>query len=113
MDEISKFLSGLSPEKRALLELRIRDKRNVSYATQPIPHQKAARDYPLSFTQEQLWFLYQLEPESPFYNTPRAFRLKGSLNFIALEQSLNDIVKRHAILRTIFLTTEGQPTQVI
>ena len=70
-------------------------------------------DLPLSFAQQRLWFLNQLEPDNPFYNEPTAIRIKGSLNVAALEQSLNEIVRRHETLRTTFVTVNGQPVQVI
>ncbi|QKQ73081.1 non-ribosomal peptide synthetase [Nostoc sp. TCL240-02] len=69
--------------------------------------------FPLSFAQQRLWFLNQLEPSSAFYNISHAIRLTGSLNVPALEQTLNEIVQRHEALRTSFMTVEGQPIQVI
>ncbi|WP_308189135.1 non-ribosomal peptide synthetase/type I polyketide synthase [Nostoc mirabile] len=71
------------------------------------------RNLPLSFAQEGLWFLSQLEPTNPFYNEAVARRLHGSLNVVALEKSLNKIIQRHEILRTYFATVDGQPIQVI
>jgi amino acid adenylation domain-containing protein len=70
-------------------------------------------DLALSFAQQRLWFFDQLEPGLPAYNIPAAVRLKGPLNLAALEQSLNEIVKRHESLRTTFGKVEGRPTQVI
>ena len=68
---------------------------------------------PLSFAQQRLWFLDQMEPGNPLYNIPGALRLKGSLNVTALEQSFNEIVRRHEVLRTTFKAVDGQPVQVI
>jgi amino acid adenylation domain-containing protein len=68
---------------------------------------------PLSFAQERLWFLQQLEPESEAYVEPNAVRLFGHMNVEALEQSLNQIVQRHEILRTTFVSMQGIPRQVI
>ncbi|MBW4500877.1 MAG: amino acid adenylation domain-containing protein [Scytonema hyalinum WJT4-NPBG1] len=68
---------------------------------------------PLSFAQERLWFLEQLQPGSSTYNTPAAIRLVGSLNVDALEQSLSEIVRRHEALRTTFGVVDGQPFQTI
>ncbi|MBN3958479.1 non-ribosomal peptide synthetase [Nostoc sp. NMS8] len=68
---------------------------------------------PLSFAQQRLWFLAQLEPDSPFYNTPAAVRLEGQLNVEALQQSFNEIISRHEVLRTNFQTREGQPVAII
>ncbi len=70
-------------------------------------------DLALSFAQQRLWFFDQLEPGLSAYNIPAAIRLKGPLNLAALEQSLNEIVKRHESLRTTFKQVEGRPTQVI
>ncbi|MEH2411053.1 amino acid adenylation domain-containing protein [Nostoc sp.] len=68
---------------------------------------------PLSFAQQRLWFLTQLEPNSPFYNISAAVRLQGSLNLEALQQSFNEILRRHEALRTNFQTVEGQPVAII
>ena len=70
-------------------------------------------ELPLSFGQQRLWFIDQLEPGNSVYNFPAAVRLKGPLNLVALEQSLNEIVKRHEALRTTFGVVDGQPVQVI
>ena len=69
--------------------------------------------FPLSFSQQRLWFLNQLDPDSAFYNIPIAVRLRGLLNVSALEQTLSEIVRRHEGLRTIFPKIKGQPAQVI
>jgi amino acid adenylation domain-containing protein len=68
---------------------------------------------PLSFAQQRLWFLEQLQPGNTLYNFPAAVRLQGQLNVTALEQSINQLIKRHEILRTTFSTVDGQPVQVI
>ncbi|CAG0927432.1 partial arthrofactin-type cyclic lipopeptide synthetase C, partial [Thermoflexales bacterium] len=68
---------------------------------------------PLSFAQERLWFLDQLEPGNVAYNIPVAVRLQGRLDIAALEHSLSAIVQRHEILRTTFALHEEQPIQVI
>ena len=76
----------------------------------PIPR---SGDIPLSFAQARLWFLDQLQPKSAFYNIPIALRLSGQLNVAALEKSLNEIIRRHEVLRTNFTKVSGQPVQVI
>ena len=68
---------------------------------------------PLSYAQQRLWFLDQLEPDSSFYNMPVAFSLSGNLNEAALAQSFNEIVRRHENLRTVFVTGNAVPTQRI
>ncbi|MBA3354605.1 MAG: non-ribosomal peptide synthetase, partial [Pyrinomonadaceae bacterium] len=69
--------------------------------------------FPVSFAQQRLWFLDQLEPESSFYNIPAAVRLTGPLNMAALKGSLNEIVRRHESLRTAFEIMNGEPAQVV
>jgi hypothetical protein len=69
--------------------------------------------FPTSFTQEGLWFLYQLEPESVAYNLLTAMHLSGGLDVEALQRSLNAIVQRHESLRTTFRMLEDQPVQVV
>jgi len=81
----------------------------------PPPIQPVSRDrnLPLSFAQERLWFLDQLEPNNTAYNIPNALRFTGRLNITALEQSINEIVRRHEVLRTTFQVVDGQPVQVV
>ncbi|MEW5983048.1 MAG: non-ribosomal peptide synthase/polyketide synthase [Acidobacteriota bacterium] len=76
----------------------------------PVPRDASL---PLSFAQERLWFLEQLAPGNPFYNTPATLRFTGPLDADALERSLNAIVDRHEALRTVFATVAGAPEQVI
>jgi Condensation domain len=84
---------------------------NQAPPLEPVPRD---RDIPLSFSQERLWFLDQLEPsKSSAYNMPFGFRITGALNVSALEQSLNEILRRHEALRTTFSVVEGRPFQII
>ena len=76
----------------------------------PTPRNK---NHLLSFAQQRLWFLDQLEPGNSVYNLSPAYRLTGSLNVTALEQSLKEIIQRHEVLRTTFPAVDGQPSQVI
>lgn len=68
---------------------------------------------PLSFSQERLWFLNQLDGTSATYNIPGAVRIKGRLEVEALQQALSEIGQRHETLRTSFLTVDGIPQQKI
>ncbi|HEY7414193.1 MAG TPA: amino acid adenylation domain-containing protein, partial [Ktedonobacteraceae bacterium] len=68
---------------------------------------------PLSFAQQRLWFLDQLEQEPVIHNIPLSFHLKGNLEIEVLERSLNEIIRRHEILRTTFQGQDGEPVQVI
>src|SRR4029077_2752928 len=76
----------------------------------PIPR---GENLPLSFAQERLWLLDQLEPGHPFYNMPVALRLIGRLDAPALGASVDEITRRHEILRTTFLEVGGRPFQIV
>ena len=86
-------------------------------ASQPsvslIPVQKTTSVHPLSFAQQRLWFINQLAPDTPTYNIPIVINLTGHINVAVLEQSLNEIIRRHDILRTNFVVNEGKPVQAI
>ncbi|ARU63537.1 hypothetical protein CBW65_22905 [Tumebacillus avium] len=88
---------------------------SVSGAPELAPILPVARDghLPLSFAQERLWFLDQLEPGTSSYNIPVALRLQGTLDEDALLQSFQALVQRHEALRTTFHNAQGQPQQVI
>ncbi|HEX7312965.1 MAG TPA: amino acid adenylation domain-containing protein [Pyrinomonadaceae bacterium] len=68
---------------------------------------------PLSFAQQRLWFINQLDPQSAAYNMPTALRLKGRLRRDALEEALNEVVGRHEILRTTYAIKDRRPVQVV
>ena len=70
-------------------------------------------DLPLSFAQQRLWFLDQLEPGTAAYNMPSAFHLAGDLDIAALAAALEEIARRHEVLRTAFPTRSGRPRQRI
>lgn len=116
-EEIVPTRTELSGSQRALLEERL--KRAKQAASRPaearasLPRRPAEEEIPLSFAQQRLWFLDQLEPGSPVYNVCQALRIQGALNVVALEQALNEVVRRHEVLRTSFVATEGRPVQVI
>ena len=76
----------------------------------PVPRDERL---PLSFAQQRLWFLDQLEPDSSSYNRAFVLRLTGPLNLESLEQSLQEIVRRHEVLRTTYPTVDGEARQVI
>ncbi|RKZ89881.1 MAG: non-ribosomal peptide synthetase [Candidatus Parabeggiatoa sp. nov. 1] len=77
---------------------------------QPVPRDK---DLPLSFAQQRLWFLAQLEDQGSPYNMSGAINIQGPLNIGGLEQSLTELVQRHEVLRTTFPTNKGVPFQAI
>ncbi|MEH2411054.1 amino acid adenylation domain-containing protein [Nostoc sp.] len=113
MSDLVKDIANLSVEKRELLLQRLRHKKENASRTKITSPSRDSNIFPLSFAQQRLWFLEQLEPGNPFYNQPAAVRLTGALNLAVLEQSFNEILRRHEVLRTTFSTVEGQPVQVI
>jgi len=121
-DELKRRLAGLSPEKRALLFEKLKresgeaDGAAVARKRKAVEIPAVARDgedYPLSFAQQRLWFLYQYDPESAEYNIPQGFRLRGDLDLGLLRRSLTALVARHEVLRTSFRQVETEPRQVI
>jgi hypothetical protein len=101
----------LSEAKRVLLARRLRGDPSTGPATLPRYH--GSGPAPASFAQQRLWFLDRLSPGGTMYNLPASYRLRGSLNVPALEESLNIILARHDSLRTTFMSNDGQLTQVI
>ncbi len=79
----------------------------------PIERVSRSGPLPLSFAQQRLWFIDQLEAGSPFYNSPAAVRLTGALDLTALGRTFTEVVRRHEVLRTHFAVAGGEPVQVI
>ncbi|RCJ32144.1 non-ribosomal peptide synthetase [Nostoc punctiforme NIES-2108] len=86
---------------------------NLELVSPPILPRAENAELPLSYAQQRLWFLDQFEPNSAIYNIPMALRLVGTLNQVALEQSLYEIINRHEALRTNFVIVDGKPSQLI
>ena len=113
-EKLIERLATLSPAKRALLELKLQQGRGRTAAQMTIPRRAQRGLAPLSFAQQPLWVLDQLEPESFAYNERSAVRLDGPLDIGALRSALSAIVERHEVLRTTYgLTDEGEPVQQI
>ncbi len=108
-------VSELTPQQRTILELMLNEKRAASAVPRPVieTQSRHTNTFPLSFGQQRLWFVQGLAPDSYVYNIARALRLKGELNVSALDAAVNEIVRRHEILRTTFIVREAQPVQVI
>src|SRR5271166_6502899 len=69
--------------------------------------------FPVSFSQQQLWFLDQLQPGEPTYNMPYAMWLDGPLDAAALQRAIGTMVARHSVLRTSIVAFDGVPEQVV
>ncbi len=101
----------LSDKKRALLEKLMQEEGLDSSSQQSITRIEHNGVAPMSFSQDRLWFLNQMQPESPVYNFPTAVRLIGALQVPALKRGLNKIFKRHDILRATFTSGDQGPVQ--
>jgi amino acid adenylation domain-containing protein len=116
MNELARQLADLSPEQRSLLEKRLQQRGiNLSSPTN-IPKRSPypAGEAPLSFAQQRLWFIHQLDLNPSSYNVFSGLRLHGALRVAILGQALQEIIQRHDTLRTTFTTNQdGQPMQVI
>jgi amino acid adenylation domain-containing protein len=99
-DDTSDRMTGLSPAKRALLELRLKQA-GIARSSGDL--------HPLSFAQERLWFLAQLDPDSAAYNRPMDLELRGPLDVAALGRSVREIVRRHHVLRSTVELSGTQP----
>ncbi|HEY0604300.1 MAG TPA: condensation domain-containing protein, partial [Herpetosiphonaceae bacterium] len=115
--DLSLMLEGLLPEQQALLARRLLKKKkaaSVEERAEPaIPIVADRTNLPLSFGQQRLWFIDQLEPNSPLYNLHLALSLEGPLDVPILAQALGQVIGRHEVLRTTFTVVQDQPVQVI
>ena len=105
--------SKLSPAKLALLKKRAAGKLEPTQGLRQISHRPPDEPPTLSFAQDRLWFLNQLDPANPSYNVFTNIRLEGVLHVEIFEQSFNEIIGRHEVLRTIFVQKQGKPLPVI
>ena len=100
--KLARRFIGLPLEKRQLF-LQALQKEGVEFSRFPIPAGVEAQDrQALSYAQQRMWFLWQLDPASGAYNLPGAVRLIGALNLPAMEQAFASLVARHETLRTVF-----------
>ena len=115
-DELPLSRRELSDSQKALLEKRLQGALNAAAkrCERPvIPHRAQGDNLPLSYAQQRLWFLDRLEPGSSVYNLCQAVRLTGALNVTALERSLNEIIRRHEVLRANFIASDGNPAPML
>jgi amino acid adenylation domain-containing protein len=97
----------------AELASRLRAQRGSSPLAPPLVRQERSGPVIASYAQERLWFLDRLDPGSHVYNIHVAMRLRGPLYEKALRPSLDELVRRHEVLRTVFAEVEGRPVQII
>jgi amino acid adenylation domain-containing protein len=100
MTDLADRIGGLAPEKRALLARLLREK----------PARFNA--FPLSFAQRRLWFLDRMDPAGAAYNVPTPVRIRGALDEPALRRALDEVVRRHEVLRSSYAEVDGEPVQV-
>ena len=112
MSELAERIAALSPKKRELLlrQLGVADPRLQDFPIQAVS--RTGGQFPLSSAQRRIWFLEQIEPGNPASNLHGALFLDGALNLAALRATLNDLVRRHEALRTIFVADGGEPAQI-
>lgn len=103
-----KRVTELSNRQRALVAASRGELQSMA-----IPHRQDGSPPPLSFAQERLWFLEQLEPGVPIYNVPSSMVFSGSFSVVALEKAWCELLRRHESLRTTFRVIDGRPVQII
>jgi len=113
MDDLYKQIASLPPEKRELFELMLQEQGVDLNKIAIVPQPRNINRFPLSYSQQRLWFLDQLEPGSALYNIAPVIRIRGNLNVTALERSFRELIRRHEVLRTTFDKDGDQPVQVI
>ncbi len=100
---------NLPSENRSRLIARLGQNLNV----ETIPKRASEELAPLSYSQERLWIMSQLEPDNPIYNVAGAVRFDGVLHIDVLEQALIEVVSRHEILRSRFVAIDEHPRQLV
>ena len=112
-EAIAKRLANLPPQKREVF-LKLLQKEGIDPTKLPIlPAERQTNTFPLSWSQERLWFIHQLEGPSATYNIPVVLQISGTVQVDALAKTLDAIARRHNVLRTTFDAVDGKPVQVI
>jgi amino acid adenylation domain-containing protein/non-ribosomal peptide synthase protein (TIGR01720 family) len=106
---------ALSETKRELLRARLQGRGRATNDLAParIPKRPPGSPAVLSFAQQRLWFLDQLVPGSPFYTESSGLRIQAAIIVPAFRRALNEIVRRHEVLRTVFPLIDGEPTAAV
>ncbi|MCP5102652.1 MAG: amino acid adenylation domain-containing protein, partial [bacterium] len=114
-EEVSSGKATLSAKQQAVLDRLLKGELPGKLKVETIPERKVHSPVPLSFSQQRLWILDQLVPGNAFYNLPTAIQLQGEIDIPVFERSLNEMVRRHESMRTVFATDgeTGEPVQII
>lgn len=115
MDNVSSRVASLSPDERSSLVMRLKRRAQEAerVVDRTIRRRENSGDAPLSLAQQRLWFLHQLDPGNDPYYLPFYYELTGPLDVSALEHSLNEIIRRHEVLRTVFREHDSNVTQSV
>jgi amino acid adenylation domain-containing protein len=114
MSQLTKQIEALPPEQRDLLVLLLsKKKREEATRSHITPVSRTSDAFPLSFAQQRLWFISQLQQDSAAYNMTGGVRMEGPLSVATLERAFDEIVRRHESLRTVIRQIDGEPVQVI
>ena len=109
MSDLLTRIGKLSPGQRKLLEMRKAEKLVIPKLKRASRKQRL----PLSFAQQRLWLMDQLEPGSGLYNIPLALRVRGALDIEVFRRAVSEIVRRHEVLRTSYRTADGEVWQEV
>ncbi|RCL26417.1 non-ribosomal peptide synthetase [Pseudomonas sp. AFG_SD02_1510_Pfu_092] len=110
--QLAERIARLAPEKRQAFAAALAAQ-GFALARLPIVAASEPGPHPLSWAQQRLWFLHRLDPASSAYNMPAALRLRGSLDDAALQRGFDQLIARHAILRSTFDEHNGQARQTV
>ncbi|MEA2175746.1 MAG: hypothetical protein QOD00_3338 [Blastocatellia bacterium] len=113
MSYLTERIAALSPEQRALFEAQLKKRGLNIQQSQTIARRKQQNYCRLSFDQERIWVVDQMEPGNPAYNIFSVSHLNGAIDVALMERALNEIVRRHEVMRTTFAAIDGEPRQVI
>ncbi|MGG3625636.1 amino acid adenylation domain-containing protein [Bacillus gobiensis] len=105
MSRLLDTISGLSEEKKALIQKELQ-KRLEKEKKKIVPGERGKTAFPLSSSQQRMFFLEKLDAGNPFYNIPGCLKFKGSLDLVVLEEALNLLIQRHDVLRMHFVVNE-------
>lgn len=113
MNNVAERLAALPAEKRTLLMQRLTQAKRAGASAAIRRQSGAGNSFPLSFAQERMWFNHQWAPDSPLYNEAMVIHLTGRMWVDLLAQALDEFLRRHEILRTVFQQQNGELVQVV